>query len=190
MQESHEGIVLDGLRAFKSLFKGAGTGKDESRVKCRVVVLVPTGFDEVRIGLFSSKEDVVNAYPTPFTRGSASRSLDQIGSASEMEYARREGVLTEYGAIAPVHVGSSPVAVAVFPAIPGDPVFHPTPVMSSAPGSTARSLLLVSIPESMDYVVSSGDKVPDYCSNSGQLADKPCLTNRGLFSGLPTGGLL
>ena len=55
VQESHEGILMAGLRAIRCGFSGAGTEKVESRVKSRVVGLVPTGFNELWIGLFSAK---------------------------------------------------------------------------------------------------------------------------------------
>ena len=62
------------------------------------------------------------------------------------------------------------------PVGPGVPLSHPAPVMSSAPGmylresnsslrSTARSPLLVSVPETEDCVDSSGVEGPDYCSD-------------------------
>ena len=70
VQESYDGLLPPGLRTFRGVFSGTGTGRVESRVKSRVVILVPTGSDDVRIGLFSDKEDAANAYPTSFLRGS------------------------------------------------------------------------------------------------------------------------
>ena len=82
-------------------------------------------------------------------------------------------------------MGSVPVAVADFMMGPGVPIFYLDPVtssakvMSSAQGMYFRelnyTLLLVSIPEPVDYGDFSGDEGPDYYSYYCQPADKPCL---------------